>query len=141
VTKYKYKDNINKFIMVKNIGPLERKILDILWERKEASARQITSILEQKGERRAYSTIRTIINRLVEKRILGQRMDKKERMYLYTPLISKENLEKSIVHSVIGELLKKFEKSTISYLAEELSDNEKDIEKIRHKLDEMKNNE
>ena len=127
--------------MIKNIGPLERKILDILWERKEASARQITSILEQKGERRAYSTIRTIINRLVEKRILGQRMDKKERMYLYTPLISKENLEKSIVHSVIGELLKKFEKSTISYLAEELSDNEKDIEKIRHKLDEMKNNE
>jgi predicted transcriptional regulator len=127
--------------MIKNIGPMERKILDILWERKEASARQITSILEQKGERRAYSTIRTIINRLVEKRILSQRMDKKERMYLYTPLISKENLEKSIVHSVIGELLKKFEKSTISYLAEELSDNEKDIEKIRHKLDEMKNNE
>ena len=68
-------------------------------------------------------------------------IDKKEKIYKYVPIITKEQLEKSIVHNVIGELLKKFEKSTISYLSEELSDNDKDIEKIKHKLDELKKNE
>lgn len=125
--------------MIKNIGPLERKILEILWDHKEASAREITLLLEQQGERRAYSTIRTVINRLVDKHIIGQRIDKKERMYLYTPLISKDELETSIVHHVISDLLKRFGKTTISYLAEELSDSEEEIKKIKMKLDEMKN--
>lgn len=125
--------------MFKNIGPLERKILEILWEKKEASAREITTLLEKKGERRAYSTIRTIINRLVDKKIIGQIIDKNNRMYLYIPLISKSELEKSIVHNVISDLLNRFEKTTISYLSEELSDTDEDIEKIKQKLDEMKN--
>ena len=123
--------------MIKNIGPLERKILDILWNKKEASAREICSALEEKGDRKAYSTIRTIINRLVKKKIIAQKMDHQERMYVYTPLLTKNELEKKIVHGVIGELLRRFEQSTISYLAEELSDNEEDIEKIKQKLDEM----
>ena len=53
----------------------------------------------------------------------------------------KEELEKTIVGSVLGELLTKFHQSTISYLAEGLSDNEKEIKKIKKKLNEMKRNE
>jgi len=124
--------------MIKNIGPLERKILDILWKKKEATAREICNILEKNGERRAYSTVRTIINRLVKKKIIAQRIDPEERVYIYLPLIAKNDLEKKIVHSILGELFRRFENSTISYLAEELSDNEKDIEKIKQKLGEMK---
>jgi len=127
--------------MIKNIGPLERKILDILWGKKEATAREISYKLEEKGDRKAYSTVRTIIRRLVDKKIIAERMDNKEKLYKYIPIITKEQLEKSIVHNVIGELLKRFEKSTISYLSEELSDNNKDIEKIKHKLEELKKNE
>jgi predicted transcriptional regulator len=127
--------------MIKNVGPLERKILEILWEKKEATAREISDKLEEKGDRRAYSTVRTIIRRLVEKKIIAERMDNKEKLYKYIPIITKEQLEKSIVHNVIGELLTRFEKSTISYLSEELSDNDYEIEKIKQKLDELKKNE
>ena len=126
--------------MVKNIGPLERKILEILWNKKEASARDISYSLEESGERRAYSTVRTIIRRLVKKKIIAEKMNKKERIYIYKPLITKDQLEKTIVHSVIGELLRRFENSTINYLAEELSDNDEDINKLKLKLDEMKKN-
>ena len=38
--------------MIKNIGPLERKILEILWDKKEASAREISYSLEESGDRR-----------------------------------------------------------------------------------------
>jgi predicted transcriptional regulator len=126
--------------MIKNIGPLERKILEILWNKKEASARDISYSLEENGERKAYSTVRTIIRRLVKKNIITEKINKKERIYIYSPLITKDQLEKTIVHSVIGELLKRFENSTINYLVEELSESDEDIEKIKRKLDEMKKN-
>ena len=124
--------------MTKNIGPLERKVLEILWDKKVASAREISNTLEENGERRAFSTVRTIIKRLENKKIITRKYNKKERMYFYTPLITKEELEKTIVHSIFGELLKRFKQSTISFLAEELSDNEEEIEKIKQKLNEMK---
>jgi len=124
--------------MTKNIGPLERKVLEILWDKKVASAREISNTLEENGERRAFSTVRTIIKRLENKKIITRKFNKKERMYFYTPLITKEELEKTIVHSIFGELLKRFKQSTISFLAEELSDNEEEIEKIKQKLNEMK---
>jgi predicted transcriptional regulator len=127
--------------MVKNIGPLERKILEILWDKKEATAREISYGLEKKGNRKAYSTVRTIIRRLVEKNIIAEKRDKKEKIYKYIPIINKSELEKSIVHSVIGELLNRFEESTINYLTEELSENDEDIEKIKKKLDELKKDE
>jgi len=127
--------------MIKNIGPLERKILEILWDKKEATAREISYELEKKGDRKAYSTVRTIIRRLVEKNIIAEIRDKKEKIYKYIPIINKNELEKSIVHSVIGELLNRFEESTISYLTEELSENDEDIKKIKKKLDELKKDE
>jgi len=126
--------------MFKNIGPLEREVLEILWSKKEATAREICTALEKQGNRKAYSTIRTIMNRLVKKKIVAQHSDENNRIYIYTPLLTKRELEKKIVHNLFGELLKRFEQSTISYLAEELSDNEEEIEKIKQKLAEMKNN-
>ena len=127
--------------MIKNIGPLERKILEILWDKKQSTAREISNSLEEIGEKKAYSTVRTIIKRLVDKKIIAERLDSDKRTFIYTPLISKEKLEKTIVRSIIGELLTKFNQSTISYLAEGLSDNEKEIKKIKKKLNEMKRNE
>lgn len=127
--------------MIKNIGPLERKVLEILWNKKQATARDISNSLEQVGERRAYSTVRTIIKRLVDKKIIAETTNYDDRTFIYVPLLSKEELEKIIVRSVLGELLSRFKQSTISYLAEELSDNEKEIKKIKEKLNEMKRNE
>ena len=127
--------------MIKNIGPLECKILEILWVKKEATARDISNSLEEMDERRAYSTVRTIIKRLVKKKIIVETIDPSNRTFIYIPLLSKDELEKTIVDFVLGDLLSRFKKSTISYLAEELSDNEKEIKKIKQKLNEMKRNE
>ena len=126
--------------MVNNIGPLERKVLEILWNKKVASARDICYALEQQGNRRAYSTVRTIINRLVIKHIVSQKISPETRNYVYTANLTKYALEKKIVHKIFGEMLQRFEQSTISYLAEELSDTEEDVKKIKKKLEELKNN-
>jgi BlaI family penicillinase repressor len=126
--------------MISNIGPLERKILIILWKRQNATAREICTTLEETGERKAYSTVRTIVNRLVHKKIITQHENKEDRQYYYTPIMTKQELEKSIINRILGDLLNRFEQSTINYLAEELSDNQEEINKIKRKLVEMKEN-
>jgi len=126
--------------MISNVGPLERKILNILWIKESATAREICTSLEKTGERRAYSTVRTIIKRLVKKNIIKEYEDSHERQFVYSPIMTKQELEKSIINKVLGDLLNKFEHSAINYLAEELSDNEEDIDKIKQKLSEMKKN-
>jgi predicted transcriptional regulator len=126
--------------MVKNIVPLERKVLEILWIKQEASARDICHELEKNGNRRAYSTVRTIINRLVKKNIVSQKINDDTKNYMYTPILTRNALEKKIVHKMFGEMLQRFEQSTISYLSEELSDTEEDVEKIKKKLEELKHN-
>ena len=126
--------------MISNIGPLERKILTVLWVRQYATARDICTSLEDTGERRAYSTIRTIINRLVQKKIITQHENEIDRQYYYTPIMTKQELENSIINRVIRDLLNRFGQSTINYLAEELSDNPEEIDKLKKKLEEMKQN-
>ncbi|MEF8848889.1 MAG: BlaI/MecI/CopY family transcriptional regulator [Candidatus Thermoplasmatota archaeon] len=127
--------------MTKNVGPLERKILSILWKKREATAREICTYLEKKDKRRAYSTVRTIIKRLVRKKIISQHRHPTKRQYIYSPLVTKNELETTIVKKTLTNLLERFEKSTINYLAEELSESKEDIEKIKQKLAEMKKDE
>jgi predicted transcriptional regulator len=126
--------------MISNIGPLERKILNILLARHYATARDICTSLEDTGERRAYSTVRTIINRLVQKKIIAQHENEVDRQYYYTPIMTKEEVESSIINRVLGDLLNRFGQSTINYLAEELSDNPEEIDRLKKKLAEMKQN-
>ena len=126
--------------MISNIGPLERKILNVLWLKQYVTARDICTSLEDSGERRAYSTVRTIINRLVQKKIITQHENEVDRQYYYSPIMTKEELESSIINRVIGDLLNRFGQSTINYLAEELSDNPEEIDKLKKKLQEMKRN-
>jgi len=124
--------------MTKNVGPLERKILVILWQKREATARDICTSLEDMDERRAYSTVRTIIKRLVRKKIISQHRHPTNRQYIYSPLVTKDELETTIVRKTLTDLLKRFEQSTINYLAEELSDSKEEIDKLKQKLAEMK---
>ena len=127
--------------MTKNVGPLERKILVILWKKREATAREICTILENDDERRAYSTVRTIIKRLVRKKIISQHRHPTNRQYIYSPLVTKNELETTIVRKTLTDLLKRFEQSTINYLAEGLSDNKEEIDRLKQKLAEMKKDE
>jgi len=124
--------------MVGNIGELEEKVLMVLWRLGKASAREVCSELEAANDRRAYSTVRTILGRLARKGIVSQKMDRQSRLYIYTPVLSKAELETNIVRRTLRGLLDRFEGATISYLAENLSDGEESVKRIKKQLREMK---
>jgi predicted transcriptional regulator len=82
------------------LGKLERQVLEETWRRGEVSVRDIYSAF---GERIAYTTLMTTLDRLFRKQILDRRKD--GRAFFYAPAVSREEFEHSIREDVIDGLL------------------------------------
>jgi predicted transcriptional regulator len=82
------------------LGKLERQVLDQAWSRREVSVRDIYLTF---GERIAYTTLMTTLDRLYKKRLLDRRKD--GRAFLYSPALTREEFEHGIREDVIDGLL------------------------------------
>ncbi|HEX8889114.1 MAG TPA: BlaI/MecI/CopY family transcriptional regulator [Pyrinomonadaceae bacterium] len=82
------------------LGNLERDTLEELWERGEMSVRDMYQAF---GERAAYTTVMTTLDRLFRKGLLTRR--KEGRAFLYSPGISRAEFEQGVAEDVIDGLL------------------------------------
>lgn len=82
------------------LGPLEREVLERLWQCGEASVRDIHLAFE---ERLAYTTLMTTLDRLHKKGYLERR--KEGRAFFYAPRLSATELEQSLTRRAINRLL------------------------------------
>jgi predicted transcriptional regulator len=82
------------------LGKLERQVLDEAWRRSEVSVRDIFLAFDEKV---AYTTLMTTLDRLYKKRLLERRKD--GRAFLYSPAVSRDELEHGIREDVIEGLL------------------------------------
>lgn len=86
--------------IISSLGKLERKTMDEVWKQKEVSVRAVEVAL---GERIAYTTIMTTLDRLYKKGLLKRR--KEGRAFLYSPRYSPAELERGVTEDVISSLL------------------------------------
>jgi BlaI family penicillinase repressor len=70
-----------------NISQSEWVVMEVLWDKKEATANQVVESLRPRSSWNE-KTIRTLLNRLVKKKIVT--FEKVNREYLYCPLVSRE---------------------------------------------------
>ena len=82
------------------LGRLERQVLEETWRRRDTSVRDIFVAFEEKV---AYTTLMTTLDRLYKKHLLSRR--KEGRAFLYSPLVTPEELEQGIREDVIDGLL------------------------------------
>ena len=110
-----------KRVTGKVLGELESEIMEIIWRRKDAtSVKDMTEIL---GKRRqiAYTTVMTIMARLVNKGVLIRHFSGPS--YLYKPKVTKDQFMARAVHGIFS--------SAVSTLGEEvLTHFIKEIQKI-----------
>lgn len=85
------------------LGPLEREVMQCLWNHDETTVRQIVDCLSKKKSI-AYTTVMTILDRLHSKRIVSRK--KVSKAYVYTPRLSK----KQVVQNIINQTLKSLSK-------------------------------
>lgn len=82
------------------LGKLEQQVLDEAWLRGEVSVRDIYVVF---GEKIAYTTLMTTLDRLYKKQLLDRRKD--GRAFLYAPAVSREEFDHGIREDVIEGLL------------------------------------
>jgi predicted transcriptional regulator len=92
--------------LAKLFGSLEADIMALIWERQEASARDIFEALRDIGQRISYGATKTVLDRLVAKQVLARTMDNNQ--YTYTALLNRDDYTRSAVREIIDGLVAGF---------------------------------
>lgn len=97
----------------KSLTSVEQQIMEVLWEKKQASAREITECLSLQKQT-AFTTVQTMCKVLVTKGYVDYH--KEGRAFVYSPLITQEDARTSAV----DQLLSQFFSGSPQVLAEHL---------------------
>lgn len=96
--------------------PLELECLKILWKLGGGNVKDVRLALA--GERDlAYTTVMTVLDRLTRKGGVERR--KVGRSFLYSPVLSRENLRRMAVRGVVDNFFEGSESALIAYLRED----------------------
>ena len=100
----------------KVFGELEAAIMACLWRRGQGTVRDVFNELTTQREI-AYTTVKTIMERLAEKGFLH--CDRRQRAYVYTPTQSQEAFVRQVSDVVLSGLFEDFGATISAHLLEE----------------------
>jgi BlaI family transcriptional regulator, penicillinase repressor len=101
------------------LGPLEERLLEALWERGPATVREL---LGDGLQDLAYTTVMTTLDRLFKKGLLKREAE--GRAFRYSPLLTREELHRQVAGEALRRMLDASPASSLplSYLVEILSE-------------------
>jgi len=120
----------------KTLSPLEQEIMNIVWECKTASVREVVEKLHP-ARKLAYTTVATLLQRLFEKELITR--SNQGTVLYYTPKISKTAYGKHMARSFIRNFLTSFGDTAIVSFAESIEKLPKDKKEYLLQLLEKKN--
>ena len=117
----------------KVLGFLEAEIMDVVWREKRVTVRETREALKKK---KAYSfnTVMTVMNRLVEKKLLV----KKEAggAFVYAPAVGREAFVHDVTRSIVSAIVRDGALFQISAFVEAVKEcSEEDKEALRRMID------
>ena len=109
----------------------EHRIMPVLWERGEASVREVTEALEA-DHGLAYTTILTTMKIMAEKEYVAHR--KEGRAFVYRPLLTRQGARRQALGTVLSSLFNGSPRSLAMHLVEDEKLSLEDIEALRRSL-------
>ncbi len=89
---------MKKKLNADQLGELEGEVMRVLWDISEGTVEDVSSHLDT-GKKLAYTTVMTVLGRLVEKGFLAR--EKQGRAYVYRPMVSRQLIADSALRSVV----------------------------------------
>ena len=87
--------------MRKRLGKLELQVMKLIWDRGEATVRDVwEKLYSERGL--AYTTVATVMRKLESKGFLKH--DEKDRTYIYRPLADQEKISQGMLREMIDGL-------------------------------------
>ncbi|MFD2372089.1 BlaI/MecI/CopY family transcriptional regulator [Brevibacillus sp. GCM10020057] len=133
---FKMKESgLNRFF-----GPLEAKIMEILWDGRQQQNELSIKDVQQKLEvdrQVNFNTVMTVMNRLVEKGFLQKRAA--GRTSLFQPVQSREDFINNQSRELTHELMEEFGSLAVSHMLDELEEVDPELlEKLEEKINHLK---
>ncbi|WP_339905303.1 BlaI/MecI/CopY family transcriptional regulator [uncultured Cyclobacterium sp.] len=114
----------------------ELEIMAILWEKKQASVRQVHEELSLTKET-GYTTTLKIMQNMHAKGLLAR--DEEKRSHIYSALISQEDTQQSLVKNFIGKAFGGSAKKLVMQALGQSEPSKEEIKEIRAFLDKIEN--
>jgi predicted transcriptional regulator len=101
------------------LGPLEQRLLEALWERGNATVREL---LESGCDDLAYTTVMTTLDRLFKKNLLDREAE--GRAFRYSPRLTRQEMHREVAGEAFRQFLDASPAASLplSYLVEILSE-------------------
>ena len=115
----------------KSLTNAEQRIMNVLWDRNEASVREIAAALAAEHEL-AYTTVLTTTRILEAKGYVGYR--KQGRTHIYSPLVSKTAARTNILKTVISNFFDGSPSTLAQHLLENNALKDSDIDALKQLL-------
>jgi BlaI family penicillinase repressor len=117
------------------LGDLQRAVMEVLWERGEASVHEVRDHL---GRRKtlAYTTILTTLQKLEKAGWLGHRAEGKS--YVYFPVRSRDEAGAGSVRRFVKQVFGGDAVALFQHLIRESDLNEEDLQEVRGMIEEKR---
>lgn len=119
------------------LGDLERQVMEVLWEATAHEALSSREVLERLGpaRERAYTTVKTVLDRLVDKDMVSRTRD--GRLWRYRARSSREGLTTDALRSVLGGIENADRSTALLHFLQSVDDD--DRAELRRLLDQIQN--
>lgn len=132
IKKFKIDETgLNRFF-----GPLEAKVMDVLWDGDEKTIKDVQQVLDQEKPTK-FNTVMTVMNRLVDKGILKKRTE--GRSSLYTPVQTRADFIHTQSKDMTNELMDEFGNVVVSHMLNALEEADDElVTELENKIKELK---
>ncbi len=123
----------------KVLGDLEADIMTTIWALQSGDVKTIHRELN-KERKAAVTTVATVLDRLNKKGLVQRELVKGAGIrYVYSPAMTRNQFDSTIVRNVFKGLFESFGESAISYLAQTTGIEDQDaLDELRKKLEKLK---
>ena len=115
------------------LGRLEMQIMNVVWERGNATVHDVKDALTQ-GKTPAYSTILTMMRKLEQKGYLQHTVE--ERTYVYSATIKQEDTRSNLLGDLLSRVFEGSPTLLVNSLLDQKGISSKEIEQIKSLIQE-----
>jgi BlaI family transcriptional regulator, penicillinase repressor len=116
------------------LGKVQLQIMQVLWEKGHASAREITEALSR-AEQIAHSTVQTLLRQLEAKGAVSHQ--RQERTFVFYPLVNEANVARTEIHGLTERLFGGSTGGLMTYLLKEERISRDELNEIKKLIEAM----
>jgi predicted transcriptional regulator len=120
------------------LGPLETKVMDVVWDSSDwVSVADVSASLDERGEKPlAYTTVKTILSNLAEKKHLRKKAAGKANVF--RAVKNRETFQREMITQMVRPLLRMQRNPFLTHLVDELIDDDKGLAEFERLLAERR---